>query len=72
MPSDSEIYETAKQAFPDKSDAEIIDELMRMITIVAVCYNDVIEDGQDPAKVFDRHIFVEFDELAGFFPWPKD
>ena len=44
-PSDRAVYECAKEAFPDKSNAEIIAELMRMIVIVAVCYNDVVEDG---------------------------
>jgi len=71
-PSDRDVYKSAKAAFTNKTDAEVIAELMRMITIVAVCYNDVIEDGQDPAKVFDRHIFTECDELAGYFPWPED
>ena len=71
-PSNREVYESVKQAFPDKSDAEIIAELMRMITIVAVCYNDVTEDGHDAATVFDRHIFNECDELAEYFPWPED
>jgi len=71
-PSNDDVHESAKQAFPDKNDAEIIAELMRMIVIVAVCYNDVVEDGQDAATVFDRHIFVECDDLAGWFPWPKD
>ena len=71
-PSDDEVYGGAKEAFPERSDIEIIAELMRMNVTVAVCYNDVVEDGQDPATVFDRHIFVECDDLAGFFPWPHD
>ena len=69
-PSDDDIYESAKQAFPGKNDSEIVAEILRMIVIVAVCYNDVIEDGQDADEVFDRYIFVECDELAEFFPWP--
>lgn len=71
-PSNHDVYESAKQAFPDKSDGEIIAELMRMIVIVAVCWNDVVEDDQDAATVFDRHIFIECDELAEYFPWPED
>jgi len=69
-PLDNDVYECVKETFPRKTDVEIIAELMRMIVIVAVCYNDVVEDGQDPATVFERHIFVESDELAEFFPWP--
>ena len=72
MPSDRDVYECAREAFPGKTDIEIVAELMRMIVIVAVCYNEVVEGGQDPAVVFDRHIFAECDELAGFFPWPND
>ncbi len=71
-PSDNDVYESACEAFPQKADTEIIAELMRMVVLVAVCYNDVVEDGQDPATVFERHIFVECDELAEFFPWPDD
>ncbi len=71
-PSDRAIYECAKQAFPEKTDTEIIAELMRIIVFVAVCYNDVIEDGQNAAMVFYRHIFNECDELAEYFPWPED
>ncbi len=71
-PSDSEVYGSVKEAFPGKTDTEIIAELMRIVTIVAVCYNDVVEDGQCPATVFERHIFAECDELAGFFPWPEN
>ena len=69
-PSDNDVYECANEAFPAKTDIEIIAELMRMVVIIAVCYNEVVEDGQDPAMVFERHIFVECDELAEFFPWP--
>ncbi len=68
----SDVYEGAREAFPEKADIEIIAELMRLVVIVAVCYNDVVEDGQDSAIVFDRHIFAEFDELASNFPWPSD
>lgn len=71
-PSDSDVYECAMEAFPNKTDIKIIAELMRMIVIVAVCYNDVVEDGQDPVIVFDRHIFAECDDLAEYFPWPDD
>ena len=52
-PSDDEVYDGAKEAFPEKADIEIIAELMRMVVIVAVCYNDVVEGGQDPVIVFD-------------------
>lgn len=71
-PSDRDVYSEVRKAFPGKTDSEIIAELMRMIVIVAVCYNDVVEDGQDAATVFERHIFAECDELAEFFPWPED
>ena len=42
-----------------------------MIVFVAVCYNDVVEGEQQPNDVFDRTIFLECDDLAGFFPWPE-
>ena len=71
-PSDRDVYEGVREAFPEKTDIEIIAELMRMIVIVAVCYNDVVEDGQDAAVVFERQIFVESDDLASYFPWPED
>ena len=71
-PSDSCVYKCAKDAFPGKTDSEITAELVRMIVIVAVCYNNVVEDGQDPATVFERHIFVECDDLAEYFPWPDE
>lgn len=71
-PSDAEVYAEVKQAFPDKTDEQIIAELMRIIVCVAVCYNDVVEDGQSPAEVFDRNIFLRCDDLAGFFPWPDE
>ena len=67
-----DIYDSAKFAFPDKSDAEIIAELMRTIIFVAVCWNDVVEDGQDPYDVVQRHVFAECDEIAQSFPWPSD
>ena len=70
--SDAEVCESAQAAFPGKSDREIIAELTRMIVFVAVCWNDVIEDGQDPDDVLERRIFVECDELAGYFPWPAE
>ncbi len=71
-PSDREVYESARDVFPEKTDIEIIAELVRMIVIVAVCYNDVVEDGQDPEIIFERDIFEECNDLAGFFPWPHD
>jgi len=71
-PSDDAVYESAKFAHPNKSDEEIIAELMRNLVIVAVCYNDVVEGGRDPYEVFRRYIFEECDELAGYFPWPPE
>jgi len=71
-PSDRDVYECARAAFPDRTDTEIIAELMRMIAIVAVCHTDVVEGGHDAAEVFDRYIFVECDDLANYFPWPDD
>lgn len=70
--SNSDVYESAQEAFPSKSDTEIIAELTRMIVFVAVCWNDILEDEQDPYEVLQRHIFTECDELAGHFPWPSD
>ena len=69
---DIEVYESIKGAFRSKSDNEIIAELTRMIVFVAVCWNDILEDEQDPYEVLQRHIFTECDELAGHFPWPSD
>ena len=71
-PSDAEVYASIREAFPEKTDVEIIAELARMVVFIAVCYNDVIEGSQPSIEVFDRQIFVDCDELAGFFPWPKD
>ena len=71
-PSNLEVYRAIRKADSEKTDVEIIADLMRIIVFVAVCYNDVIEDGQSPTEVFDRQIFVDCDELAGFFPWPED
>ena len=68
-PSDRDVYDGVRQAFPGKTDIEIIAELMRMVVIVAVCCNDVVEDGQDPLEVLQRHIFTECEELAESFPW---
>jgi ferredoxin-fold anticodon binding domain-containing protein len=69
--SDEDVYSEIKRAFPDKTDEQIIAELMRMIVFVAVCYNDVFEGGQRPDDVFDRTIFSDCDDLSGFFPWPE-
>ena len=69
---DEEVCESAQAAFPGRSDREIIAELTRMIVFVAVCWNDVIEDGNDAYEVMRRYIFTECDELAGYFPWPPD
>ena len=69
---DEEVCESAQAAFPGRSDREIIAELTRMIVFVAVCWNDVIEDSQDPCSILDRHIFTECAELAEYFPWPAD
>lgn len=71
-PSDCDVYEGVREAFPEKTDIEIIAELMRLIVIVAVCYNDVVEGEQDPADTFERHIFTQCDDLADYFPWPDD
>ncbi len=68
-PSDRDVYDGVRQAFPGKTDIEIIAELMRMVVIVAVCCNNVVEDGQDPLEVLQRHIFTECEELAESFPW---
>ena len=70
-PSDAQVYSETRRAFPDRTDEQIISELMRMIVFVAVCYNDVVEGEQQPNDVFDRTIFLECDDLAGFFPWPE-
>ena len=70
--SDIDLYESAREAFPDKSDVEVIAELMRVVVFVAVCWNDVLEDGQDPDAVLQRNIFTECDEIAQSFPWPSD
>ena len=70
--SDADVYESIRDAFPGKTDAEIIAELARMIVFVAVCWNDVIEGGDDAYEVMRRYIFTECDELAGYFPWPED
>ena len=69
-PSDAEVYASIKEAFPDKTDEEIIAELTRLIVFIAVCYNDAIENGQSPTEIFERQIFVDCDELAEYFPWP--
>lgn len=69
---DGDIYESAVEAFPEKTDSELIAELMRMIVLVAVCWNDVIEDGEDAYEVLQRYIFSECDELAEYFPWPPN
>ena len=69
---DRDTYDSAKITYPDKTDAEISAELMRMVVFVAVSWNDVVEDGQDACEAFQRHIFAECDELAQSFPWPSD
>ena len=69
---DADVYESIRDAFPGKTDAEIIAELARMIVFVAVCWNDVTEGGDDAYEVLRRYIFTECDELAGYFPWPPD
>jgi hypothetical protein len=69
---DGDIHESARLAFPGKSDMEIIAELTRMIVFVAVCWNDVLEDGQDATEVLQRRIFTECNELAECFPWPPE
>ena len=70
--SDIDVCGSIRDAFPGKTNEEVIAELTRMIVIVAVCWNDVIEGGDDPYEVLRRHIFAECDELAGYFPWPED
>ncbi len=69
---DGDVYENVRLAYPDLSDAQIIAELTQMIVFVAVCWNDAVEDGQDPNEVLERHIFTECDEIAQSFPWPSD
>ena len=68
--SDSDVYGSTQEAFPSKSDIEIIADLTRMIVFVAVCWNDVVEDEQDATEVLQRRIFTECNELAECFPWP--
>ncbi len=70
--SDLDIYKSARTAFPAKSDVEIIAELVRAIVFVAISWNDIREDGQDPDAVLDRYVFTECDELAHYFPWPQE
>ena len=70
--SDIDLYESTREAFPDKSDVEVIAELMRVVVFVAVCWNDVLEDGRDATEVLQRNIFTECDEIAQSFPWPLD
>ena len=70
--SDSDVYGSAQEAFPSKSDMEIIAELVRMNVFIAVCWHDIIEDGRDPFEVLDRCVFTECNELAECFPWPQE
>ena len=70
--SDIDIYESTREAFPDKPDVEVIAELMRVVVFVAVCWNDVLEDGRDATEVLQRRIFAECNELAESFPWPAE
>ena len=69
-PSDAEVCQAIKDAFPGKTDEQVIAILTRMIVFVAVCYNDIAEEDQSAVEVFDRRIFVECEELAEYFPWP--
>ena len=69
---DNDVYVSLKGAFPDKADVEVIAELMRVVVFVAVCWNDVLEDGRDATEVLQRRIFTECDELAEYFPWPPE
>jgi hypothetical protein len=71
-PSDRDVYEVIREEFPKKSDVEIIAELTRMIVIVAVCWNDIVEGKQSAESVLDRYIFRQCNELAECFPWPTD
>ena len=71
-PSVRAVYSSTRDAFPGKTDREIVAELTRMIVFVAVSYNDVVEAGADPHEILRRHIFEECDDLAGFFPWPHE
>ena len=68
----SDIYESAQIEFPDRSDSEIIAELVRMTVFVAVCWHDITEDGRDPFEVLDRYVFTQCNELAECFPWPQE
>jgi len=70
--SDHDVCESAREAYPGKSDTEIVADLVRMIVFVAVCWNDVTEGSDDAYEVLRRHIFTECDELAGYFPWPEE
>ena len=70
--SDVDVCEAIRDAFPGKTDEEIIAELARIIVFVAVCWNDVIEGGDDAYEVMRRYIFTECDDLAGHFPWPAE
>jgi len=71
-PPDKAVYSSAREAFPGKADHEIVAELMRLLVVVAVSYNDVLEGGADPYHIFRRYIFEECDDLAGYFPWPPE
>jgi hypothetical protein len=71
-PHDSSVSDSMRDAFPNKTDQEIIAELTRMVVLVAVCYSDIVEGGQDPYEILRRYIFEECDELAGYFPWPPE
>lgn len=70
-PSDRDVYEAVREAFPEKTDEQLVAALMRMIVFVAVCWNDVVEDGQSAEEVLARQVFFDCDDLAGHFPWPE-
>ena len=70
--SDRDVYESVREAFPEKPDREIITDLTRMIVLVAVSWNDIVEGDENPSKVLSRQVFGECDEFAHYFPWPSD
>ena len=70
-PSDEVVYSEVRRAFRDKTDEQIIAELVRMIVFVAISWNDVVESGESAEEVLHRQIFHDVDELSGFFPWSE-
>src|SRR5262249_50948876 len=71
-PSDADVYAAIKQAFDGATDEHIVPDLVRMIEFVAVSYKDVTEGTQAASAVLERRVFLDCDELAGYFPWPEE